>query len=248
MTGWYKKTGYRLLAATFAFMAAACDKPEDAAVVDMQDDMAEVVVLSYEEQESGTGSYPVRVLVSPEFLRMDDGYAASDFVLLDRREKIISSVSHTDRSVMVIRNQPADAGLPENIALRVVREADEEAPAIAGKRPEQIKYLANDELCFQSVTVPGLLQDAVSAMGEYAVILANRQSNNMQSVPLNMRTPCFLSRYVYAPARQFQYGLPVQEWDDSGYSRTLVNFSDREMRPLSLFELPVGYDSFSPGQ
>lgn len=248
MRALFKKVAYRLPAVMLVFITTACEKPDEAAVVDVQEDKTAVLVLSYEEQEQGTDTYPVRVLVSPEFLRMDDGYAASDFVLLDRRQKTISSVSHPDRSIMVIKNQHADADMPADITLRVVREVDEEAPAITGKQPEQIQYLANDDLCFQSVTVPGLLQDAVRAMEEYAQILANRQLNNMQSVPLNMRTPCFLSRYVYAPARQFQYGLPLQEWDSSGYSRSLVNFSDREMMPLSLFELPEDYDSFSPGQ
>jgi hypothetical protein len=72
--------------------------------------------------------------------------------------------------------------------------------------------------------------------------------NNMQSIPLNMQTPCFLARYAYAPARHLQQGLPVQEWDNTGYSRTLVDFSDSETMPLALFELPGDYERFSPGQ
>jgi len=230
---------YSLLGIVFVFLISACDKVADTAATTVPPGVTQMSMLAYEEQEAGIDLYPVRVLVSPDFLR---------FALLDRREKIIFSVSHDDRSIMVIENQPNDAVLPADITLTVTRTPDKQAPAIAGKQPEHLQYLANGEVCYQSVTVPGLQQAAVDGMAEYAEVLGNRQLNNMQSVPLNMQTPCFLSRYAYAPARHLHHGLPVQEWDDSGYSRSLVGFSDNEMLPLTLFELPDGYDRFSPGQ
>ena len=239
---------YSLLSIVFVFLTSACEKVADTAATTVPAKMTQVSVLAYEEQEAGTDLYPVRVLVSPDFLRLDDGYAESDFALLDRREKTIFSVSHGDRSIMVIENQPNNAVLPADMTLTVTRTPDKQAPAIAGKQPEHLQYLANGEVCYQSVTVPGLQQAAVNGMAEYAEILGNRQLNNMQSVPLNMQTPCFLSRYAYAPARHLRHGLPVQEWDDGGYSRSLVGFSDNEMLPLTLFKLPDGYERFSPGQ
>ena len=231
-----------------AFLASACDKPADPPETAARENTTQVSMLSYEEQEAGTGLYPLRVLVSPGFLRLDDGYAESDFVLLDRHEKTIFSVSHEDHSIMVIENSPNNAALPADINLTVIRTPDNEAPTIAGNQPEHLQYLANGETCFQSVTVSGVLETAVAAMAEYAELLADRQLNNMQAVPLNMQTPCFLSRYAYAPAWHLQYGLPLQEWDSSGYTKSLVNFSDDGAMPLTLFELPDGYDRFSPGQ
>ena len=231
-----------------AFLASACDKPADPPETAALENTTQVSVLSYEEQEAGTDLYPVRVLVSPGFLRLDDGYAESDFVLLDRREKTIFSISHEGQSIMVIENSPNDAVLPTDIDLTVNRTPDKEAPMIAGNQPEHLQYLANGETCFQSVTVSGVLETTVAAMAEYAELLADRQLNNMQAVPLNMQTACFLSRYAYAPAWHLQYGLPLQEWDSSGYKKSLVDFSDDETMPLALFELPEGYVRFSPGQ
>jgi len=231
-----------------AFLASACDKPADPPETAALENTTQVSMLFYEEQEAGTDLYPVRVLVSPGFLRLDDGYAESDFVLLDRHKKTIFSVSHEDHSIMVIENSPNDAALPADINLTVIRTPEKEAPTIAGNQPEHLQYLANGETCFQSVTVSGVLETVVAVMAEYAELLADRQLNNMQVVPLNMQTPCFLSRYAYAPAWHLQYGLPLQEWDSSGYKKSLVDFSDDETMPLALFELPEEYVRFSPGQ
>ena len=241
-----RKIGFFLFCTTI--FASACDKPADPPATAVRGNNTQVSMLSYEEQETGTELYTVRVLVSPGFLRLDDGYAESDFVLLDRHEKTIFSVIHEDQSIMVIENKPNDAALPPDINLTVIRTADKGAPTIAGNQPELLQYLANGEICFQSVAVSGVLETAVAAMVEYAELLADRQLNNMQAVPQNMQTPCFLSRYAYATARHLQYGLPLQEWDSSGYKKSLVDFSENETMPLTLFTLPDGYDRFSPGQ
>ena len=63
-----------------------------------------------------------------------------------------------------------------------------------------------------------------------------------------MQTPCFLSRHVYAPARHLLEGLPVSEWDESGYRRTLVDYRENGMVAADLFELPDDYERFSPGE
>jgi hypothetical protein len=240
-----RKIGFFLLCMTI--LASACDKSANPPATAAPGNNTQVSMLSYEEQEAGTDLYTVRVLVSQDFLRLDDGYAESDFVLLDRHEKTIFSVIHEGHSIMVIENRPIDAVLPADINLTVSRTADKGAPAIAGNQPEHLQYLANGEICSQSVAVSGVMETAVAAMVEYAEILADRQLNNMQAVPLNMQTPCFLSRYAYAPARHLQYGLPLQEWDSSGYTKSLVDFSEQETMPLTLFALPDGYERFSPG-
>jgi hypothetical protein len=110
-----------------------------------------------------------------------------------------------------------------------------------------VNYLANGEICYQAVTVPEVMEAAVAGMAEYTTVLGERQLNNMGSVPGSMQTPCFLSRYVYAPARHYHDGLPVQEWDDTGFFTTLTDFSENETVPATVFELPGEYERFSPG-
>jgi hypothetical protein len=242
-----KNTGCLLLTALFVLLVIACGKSADIPA-DARQTVADVSVLSYDEREAGTDVYQVRVLVSPGFVRLDDGYATSDFVLLDRRSSTVFSVNHEDRSILVIENQPNDAMPHADIVLTETRTPDNEAPAIAGKQPVHVQYLANGTLCYQAITVASVMDEAVAGMAEYAELLAERQLNNLQSVPESMQTPCFLSRYVYAPARQYSAGLPVQEWDDSGYFRTLTDFSEAEAVPAALFELPESYERFTPGQ
>ncbi|HAJ92009.1 MAG TPA: hypothetical protein DCO71_05240 [Gammaproteobacteria bacterium] len=225
----------------------ACGESGDVTAT-VPENITGVNILSYEEREAGTDIYSVRVLVSPGYVRFDDGYAASDFALLDRQSKTVFSVSHEDRSILVIEYQPGDVALPADINLTETRTADNAAPAIAGKQPVHINYLANGDLCFQAVTVPAVMRDAVAGMAEYAEVLARRQLNDMEAVPVSMQTPCFLSRYVTAAARQYRDGLPVQEWDDAGYFRTLSDFVANETVPAALFELPGTYERFSPGQ
>ena len=237
-----------LLFTTYCILLlAACGKAGDMTEI-VPESITGVSILSYEEREAGTDSYIVRVLVSPGFVRFDDGYTASDFALLDRQSKTVFSVSHEDRSILVIEYQPGDAVPLPDLALTETRTPDDAAPAIAGKQPVHINYLANGDLCFQAVSVPDVMSVAVAGMVEYAEVLARRQLNNMESIPERMQTPCFLSRYVTAPARLYQDGLPVQEWDDTGYFRTLTDFSEHETVPAALFELPGAYERFSPGQ
>jgi len=235
-----------LLAMSSVFLLAACDKANDnsGAVTGTE---TTVSILTYDERETGTDIYPVRVLVSKGFVRFDDGYAESDYALLDRNTKKVFSVSHEERSILVIENQPNDISLPADLVLTETREPDAGAPAIAGQQPVHVSYLANGESCYQAVTVHGVMTDAVAGMAEYAAVLGERQLNHMDSVPESMRTPCFMSRYVYAPARLYEDGLPVQEWDSTGYFRTLTDFKENESVPAAYFELPGEYERFSPG-
>jgi len=237
-----------LLFSTYCMLLAACGKAGDMTMA-VPENITGVNILSYEEREAGTDNYIVRVLVSPGFVRFDDGYAASDFALLERQSKTVFSVSHEDRSILVIEYRPGAAALAAtDIKLTETHTPDNAAPAIAGQQPVHTNYLANGNVCFQTVTVPVVMGDAVAGMVEYAEVLAVRQRNNMESVPESMQTPCFLSRYVTAAARQYRDGLPVQEWDDSGYFRTLTDFNEHETVPAALFELPDAYERFSPGQ
>ena len=203
-------------------------------------------VLIYNEEEPGTGSYPVRYLITADSLRIDDGHDASDYVLVDRRSGIINSVSHEHGNILVIRRQ-ASPQPPASLALRLEAVPDSAAPGIGGRQPEHYRYLANDELCYEAVTLPGLLPDAVSALVEYEQLLAGQQAASLESTPVEFRTPCFLSRYIYTPARHLEQGLPVEVWDAAGYRRMLVDYSEAVSVPQHLFTLPPEYTEFALG-
>ena len=230
-----------VLSLTMLLLGTACSQSETPPA-DPTNQLTNVSIVIYEEQEAGIESYPVRILVNTEYVRFDDGYDESDFVLLDRGSRTLFSVVHENRSVLEIRNHPFSGSLPPDITLTEDRIEDHNAPTITGKQPMHIRYLANGTLCYQSISVNGLLEEAVAGLDEYETALGERQLANMQSVPDAMQTPCFLSRYGYAPGRHFTHGLPVQLWDDSGFSRSLTDFHEGETIAAALFEVPDSYE------
>jgi hypothetical protein len=232
-----------LLALLIVLLAAGCTQPAGEST-----DQATVTLLNYQEQEAGVQPYPLRILVNSGFLRFDDGFDASDFMLMERATQTIYSVSHEDRSILIISGYPGVDALPAGIELSEVRDVDTAAPKIAGKHPEYIRFLANGTVCYHAIVVPGLLPQASAALAEYATMLGNRQYSDMTSVPAEMQTPCFLSRYVYTPARHVLAGLAISEWDESGYRRTLVDYRENATVSADLFELPEDYERFRPGE
>lgn len=208
------------------------------------------IILTYEEQEAGVEAYPVRILVVPGYLRIDDGHDHDDFILFDRTSRTIFSINHEDREILVIEDSsPGDglAPLPD-LHLGIEKTAAENVPLVAGKTPEIYRFTAAGEICLEAVVVPGLLPPAVQALGEYGRLLAGRQRSTLDNTPEEFRTPCYLSRYVFAPDRQLEKGLPIQEWDNSGYRRTLTDFRDNVPVDPELFKLPAGYTRHTPGR
>lgn len=231
----------RFLVLLLVLLTGGCSQPGGES-----QEQATVTLLTYQEQEAGVEPYPLRILVNEQFMRFDDGYDASDFMLMERDTQTIYSVSHEDQSILVIADYPAADAAPDELALDEERTVDTAAPEIAGKHPEYIRFLASGTVCYHAMVVQGLLEPVGAALAEYATALGNRQFSDLASVPEDMRTPCFLSRYVYAPARHLRHGLPIQEWDETGYRRTLVDFTEEESVDAGLFTLPQTYERFSP--
>ena len=234
-----------LLVFTVFLISAGCSRSSDELPAPVPDDgMVNVDWLLYEEQEQGTGQYPVRILVSRHYVRFDDNYDASDFLLLDRRSRTLFSVSHEEGSILVITSKPADTALPPDLVLTEERNEEEDAPRIAGELPVHVRFKANDVLCYEAVVIPGLLVGVAEALSEHAHLLGLRQLNNLDTVPETMQTPCFLSRHVYRPERHLMEGLPVREWDAVGYLRALVDYRENQKVSRSLFVLPDGYEQY----
>jgi len=224
-------------------LAAGCTPPDH-----NKPEPVTATVLSYREQEAGVQPYPLRILVNEKYLRFDDGTDGSDYMLMDRASGSICSVNHDDRSILVIPVHAAARPPPADLRLTEERQSDASAPPIAGKQPLYIRFLANGSVCYQAVVVPGLLEEVSAALAEYAIALGNRQFSEMASLPEEMRTPCLLSRHVFSPARHLRDGLPVQEWDESGYRRMLVDYRGKQIVDPSVFRLPEGYEQFQPGE
>ena len=63
----------------------------------------EVYQLSYIEREPGIDDYEITMLVSERYIRIDQPGEDNGFIVYDDKDKVIYSVSHQDKSVLVIK-------------------------------------------------------------------------------------------------------------------------------------------------
>ncbi len=202
----------------------------------------------YQVLEPGFEPYSSRLIVTPRYLRMDDGDAASSFVLFDRKRNIIHSVTHNDRTVLEIPLQAVtvESPVPLRMEHKVVT-TDEPLPAIAGKTPRQFHLAVNGEQCYDMVAVEGLLDDVVAALRAFRTVLAGENARILTDVPADMQDPCDLALNTYAPDWPLRFGLPIQESDPQGKGQLLLDYSTDYPADAALFTLPKGYQRYSPG-
>ncbi len=198
-------------------------------------------LLVYQVWEEGIDPYVSRILVTPDYLRLDEGDGSDGFTLFDRNQEILYSVSLEDRSVLVIDQTDIVPGDNDGVILQEQVVEDPHAPAVAGKQPKQVRLLANGELCAELTVVDGVMEDAVAALAEMKLALARVQAATLEAIPLNMRTPCDLASNIYAPDRHLRFGLPLQE-RAQGRSQSLVDFSTDFDAADALFEIPSEFD------
>lgn len=201
--------------------------------------------LRFEESEPGLAPYRTRMLVTPDFVRIDDGDDAGDFVLYDRNTQIVQSVAHADRSVLKIVRRPVTVPVPDVFELDEQAEQDPQAPTIDGKAPVHHRFSTNGKTCYEVIAVAGLLEDARLAMIEYARTLAGEQALNLEKTPPEYRDDCMLSNLVFAPERHLEAGFPIREWDDRGYERALIDFKTDASFDAALFRIPADYSSYA---
>lgn len=211
----------RWLLIALLFLPLACSKPAPAQQV-------EALGLFYMESEPGIEPYPVRLLITPDHLRMDEGEGSESYVLYERKQSRVLSVSHTEQNVLEFTasdDQPDMAAKPE---LTHTLQDTLDMPAFGGKQPVSARLSADKLLCTDLVTIPALHPDAVAAMAGYLKVMVSQHLKNLEKTPVSMRSPCMLADLIYAPARYLEFGLPLRTADYRGVVRELQDI--REMK------------------
>ena len=203
-------------------------------------DAGKATALYYAEQEPGGEPYRTRMIVTARWLRMDDGGETKDFLLFDRREKTLYSVSTADARILVIAPKPVGIAAP--VALAHTLEPDAEAyPAVGGKKVTRYRLLTNQKPCYDLVAAEGMLPEAVQALREYRQTLAGQQAAMLAGMPKELQTPCDLANNVFAPVRYLDFGLPIRLDETGVRTSELVDYkADFEAGP-ALFDLPASY-------
>ncbi|BAU47307.1 hypothetical protein SVA_0728 [Sulfurifustis variabilis] len=201
--------------------------------------------LYFVEEEEGTEAGGTRMLITREYLRIDDGVDAGDFLLYQRADKTIYSVNAADGLVLVIGHQPvksAATGLTHDVQ----RRNGEPIPDVAGRKVVHYRLLTNGQLCYDLYAAEGLLPDAVAALAEYRESLAGEQAVALASTPKEMQSPCDLANNVYLPARHLAHGFPIRLTETTRNpvrTRTteLVDYKTGLAIDPELFRVPQGY-------
>jgi len=207
----------------------------------------QAALLAYQVYEDGVDPYFSRILVTRDFLRMDEGGEGGGFTLFDRKAGVIYNVSNEDHSILVIDGRPPLPSPPADLKVSSKSEPDDQAPKIGNKQPQSVRIYANDKLCVELVTLPDTMTPALEALREFRQVLARVQAAALPDMPDEAKKPCDLAQYIFNPGIIYDFGLPVQE-SREGRSQSLVDFNPQVSVDEGLFVLPAKYEQIEmPG-
>ena len=190
--------------------------------------------VAYSDEDPGAPSYVTRYLVTDHYLRMDYGQDGDDFVLFDRTAKRLYNVSRSQKEIMVIDASKLTFTRPEKW------DVHEELVIEREDHMKRLKVYVNDTLCSRLTVAPKIFPDMVQALKEMKETLAETQGLTYFATPPEQRNICDLAQNVLEPGFWLSLGFPVDQIDNDGFTRRLINSGRSEVR-AGLFELPKGY-------
>ena len=188
-----------------------------------------------------------RLLTTRDFLRLDQGAQDPGFILFDRKQRKIYSVTPSDRSILVIDPPAGDPKQPNDLKIEVVQGQADPMPEVDGVKPQHWTLLANGKSCREAEVAPGLMAEAVGIYADYLRVLAAQQALALPSIPEEFRDACDSAIHVYAPDALLRKGLPVMVRDGQGYQEALVDFRPVFPIPDDSFTLPTGFQETRMG-
>lgn len=205
-------------------------------------------LVMFSEKEAASDFFPTRVIVTKEFLRIDDGKNMNDYLLYDRAKKTIYSVVAENKAIMVIKPQPINAKSPKKFKHEVKTFELKDSPDIDGKKVTRYTLHTNGERCYVVFSAKGLMEEVRLALIEYRGVLAGEQAAMSAFVPPEFQSGCDLANNVFLPARHLEYGFPVRMEDMTGKVRNLSNYEKNYKADPSLFTLPTDYARYTPAE
>lgn len=200
----------------------------------------------YEEKEEGTDFYIVRYTVSENFIRIDDSVEPdaeeSGFIIFDLKKLTIYSVSHFDKTILVIPNYKHNVA--NQVKSNLIYKKLDDAPTISGKSVFNYQVMAETEhgldKCMELQIADGLLPEVTSKLKRYQNVVSSQQLKTLSSVPAEYQTPCYLIDQIYNQGDYYDKGLPLREWHSNNRVRMLSTFAEVVVEQ-SLFLLPSDY-------
>jgi hypothetical protein len=193
--------------------------------------LQEVTELRYVDQDAGDPSYLTRVLVTAEFMRMDDGQDDGDFILLDRKQRRLINVMRGNNLAMVFT--------PGKVPAVPVGWKPELTSHAAAQGTRRFSLVLNGVTCLEGVAAKRAAADAARALAEMKTVLAATQYRMWRDSPAEMQHDCDLANQVWAFESVLELGLPLEERDFRGRTRQFESESSIPLNP-ALFLVPKG--------
>ncbi|MCK5360827.1 MAG: hypothetical protein KAJ95_09385 [Gammaproteobacteria bacterium] len=209
----------------------------------------EVTMLMFQDRDSqDEPAYMTRILLSKDYVRLDDGEDHGDFALFDRKDGAIYSVSHDEQRTLLITLQPVLVVAPKPLRHDIEVLDTEGVPDIGGQKVARYYFFTNGKRCSEVYAVEGYYEDAVNALSAFSKTLAGQHAKAIDFIPGDIASDCDLANNIFMPDRHLSKGFPIRQKDFSGRSRQLVTIKENVKVDSSIFELPEGYQRFMPGR
>ena len=193
---------------------------------------ADMIEVRYVDQYPGSPAALTRILVTPDFMRMDGGVDEDDFVLVDRRQRKVINIMHEHKMAMVFK----PGKLPPKPAHWKSRldTQNTERSGVMG-----FTLSVGDVVCSKGTAAPRAAPDAARAMAEMKAILASLQYSVWTETPASLQHDCDLANQVWETGTTLKLGLPLEEQEFTGRKRV---FESESRQPLKskLFRVPKG--------
>lgn len=210
-------------------------------------------LLLFVEQEDGVEPYQTRMIITENFVRIDDGEGDKDFVLFDRKNKIVQSVNASEETIMAVHEKKLKKGQKFEPPFELAHKVKEmplkkDAPTIDGEKARHYQLITNNETCYNVIAVKGLMPHVVKALTDFHKHMATDSYVTFNNLPADMHDACDMTATTFKPARQYEFGFPVQEWGKRNYSRSLIDYDVNYQVDPAMFILPKGYKHYTVTQ
>jgi len=238
-----------LVTVAFIVALAGCDTFEEkngskhSAVMD---DEAGVMMTFSQRDEKGEPLFASRMFVNNKYLYINDDNFPNDYVLFNRKEQTIYSVTRDTNTIFVIRPKEVKGAPPIPISYRVESQSSAAIPKIDGRAATHYRYFANDAQCYDVVTLQkDFLPEVVQALREYRTVLAGEHASTVHKMPKDTLDACDLALNIYYAAKHLDTGLPIRQWDQAGRLKFMVNYKVHvKIDPQKLI-IPENFKQFS---
>lgn len=197
---------------------------------------ADVLEVVYQDQDAGTPPYLSRYLITPDFVRIDQGRDEDAYLVLDRRKGVLFDVQPEQRQVLVIRSGKTAVKLPSGVRADIRQSPRPERGQSVVERTVEV----GGQLCARIITAEGRQTEVAAALREFREVLAQTQWRTWQGTPRELRQNCELQLHVLQPGQEYGRGLPLSMSYFNGLQRNLQQVGQVPERP-ELFLVPLDY-------